>query len=98
MGKKQPHTPRSQIKSALRQLFLRSRERARVLKRDKNICQTCFKKGSVAKGKEVKVQVHHLHGVMWNDMIDFIYKHLLVDPKHMICMCKECHEKEHKEE
>jgi hypothetical protein len=32
MGKKLPYTPRSKVRAALRQLWLRSRERAAALK------------------------------------------------------------------
>lgn len=95
MGKRLPHTPRSRIKSALRQLSLRSRERAAVMKRDKNTCQICGVKGSVAKGREVKIEVHHKNGVEWEELIDFVYKKLLVNPKYMQCVCKECHKGGH---
>jgi len=48
MAKKLPYTPNSRIKSALRQLWLRSRERAKRLKEDKYTCQKCGKKQSRA--------------------------------------------------
>jgi len=48
-------TPASRVKAALRQLSLRSRERAAVIKRDSNTCQVCGKKGSRAKGREIKI-------------------------------------------
>lgn len=92
--KKLSYTPRSRIRSALRQLFLRSKERAAVVKRDKNTCTSCGKKGSVAKGKEVKIEVHHLEHVAWEEMIDMVYERLLVNPDKMICLCKDCHDKE----
>ena len=95
MGKKQPNTPRSQIRSALRQLFLRSRERAKALKNAGNCCEECGKKQSRAKGKEVFVEVHHNNGIEWEQMIDYVYRHLLCEPKHMTVYCKECHDKEH---
>ena len=74
-------TPPSRIKAALRQLSLRSRERAAVIKRDSNTCQVCGKKGSKAKGREIKTCVHHKNGIKWDKIIKFIYKELLVSPK-----------------
>ena len=95
MGKRLPHTPRSRIKSALRQLSLRSRERAATVKRDKNTCVKCGAKGSVAKGKEVKTTVHHKNGIKWDRIIEFIYKELLVPPEQQEVQCKDCHDKYH---
>ncbi len=95
MPKKLPYTPNSRIKSMCRQLFLRSREHAAVLKRDKYTCQTCGKKKSVAKGKEVKVQVHHRNNITnWQEIYDTIRKHLLCDPAEMEVLCKGCHDLE----
>lgn len=98
MGKKTEYTPRSQIRSALRQAWLRSRERSRTLKRDEYTCQSCNKKQSKRKGKEVKVSVHHKNGVgNWDKIIDAIYKELLCHPDNLITLCDECHNKqEHK--
>jgi hypothetical protein len=50
----------------------------------------------VAKGKELKLEVHHLDGIEWEKMIDYVYRHLLCDPKRLEVMCKKCHEEEHK--
>ena len=94
MAKKQERTPKSRIRSTLRQLFLRSRERASVIKRDKNTCQECGKKGSVAKGREIKIEVHHLTPIEWENIFAYIYRHLLTEPKDMLCLCKDCHKKE----
>jgi 5-methylcytosine-specific restriction endonuclease McrA len=93
MGKKLPNTPKSQIVHALRLLWLRSRERAAVIKRDGNCCQECGKKGSTAKGREVYIEVHHLNGISWDKMVEYIYRHLLVNPKDAVALCKECHHK-----
>ena len=96
MGKKLPHTPNSRIKSALHQLWLRSRERASALKRDKYTCQSCERKQSTAKGKEFKVQVHHVDGVKWDEMIKYIRERLLVNPEDMTTLCRECHDLIHR--
>lgn len=96
MSKKDPkRTPKSKIKAALRQLFLRSRERGYTIKRDKYTCQKCGVKQSKAKGKEVSVQVHHLRGIRWNEMFEYIYQELLCCPELMITICSACHDKEH---
>lgn len=95
MSKRQPTTPKSQVRSALRQVWLRSRERAAALKREGNTCECCGKKASVAKGKECKLEVHHLNGIEWQNIIDYIYRHILVDPSQLQVMCKSCHEEEH---
>lgn len=93
MGKKLPYTPRSKIRSAIRQIWLRSRERAAALKRDKYTCQKCGVKQSKAKGKEQKILVHHINGVQWEDMIDIVYEKILVNPKELETLCPECHDK-----
>ena len=92
---KSSQTPKSQIKSALRQLWLRSRERGAAVKRDENTCQKCGKKNSRAKGKEVYVEVHHLEGISnWDEIYEAIYKNLLTDADKLVCLCKECHDQE----
>ena len=98
MGKRLEYTPNSQIKSALRRLFLRSRERASRLKMDGYTCQRCGVKQSRKKGAAVKVEVHHVENINWLDIIAYIRKTLLVDPEKMTTRCIPCHKKEHKEE
>jgi len=95
MGKKLPTTPRSKVRAAIRQLWLRSRERAAALKRDGYCCQHCGVKQSKAKGKEQRVEVHHLDGIEWENIIDYIFRHVLIDPKGLETICPACHEKEH---
>lgn len=97
MSRKQARTPRSKVRAALRLLYLRSRERAAAIKRENGCCEGCGKKQSRAKGREVKIEVHHLNGIEWEQMIDYIYRHLLCEPKHLAVYCKECHEAEHTE-
>ena len=93
MPKKLPYTPNSQIRAALRRLWLRSRERAAALKRDKNTCQHCGAKQSVAKGREVKVEVHHTRGGIenWELIFSVIRQELLCDPELLETLCVECH-------
>ena len=93
---KKPITPRSQVRSAIRKIFLRSRERAAALKRDNYTCQGCGSKQSRAKGKEIYVEVHHTYGIgRWSAVIDLIYQEILCHPDGMTTLCKHCHEDEH---
>ena len=95
MGKRLPYTPNSKIKSALRQLFLRSRERASALKRDEYTCQQCGAKQSRKKGMEVKVEVHHKEGVLnWDELYGVIREYLLCNPEGLETLCKSCHKHE----
>ena len=92
MGRKKPNTPRSRVKSALRQLWMRSRERARALKSTGYRCTECNVKQSMAKGKVVKMEVHHLTPIEWEDLIDLVFERLLNVPQ--IPLCKPCHKLE----
>ena len=93
---KNDKTPRSRIKSALKQLWLRSRERGYAIKRDQYTCQACNKKQTMKKGEELKVEVHHRNGIdVWDEIIDLIYKKMLCDPKHLETLCKGCHKHTH---
>ena len=89
-----PKTPDSRIRSTLRSLFLRSKERAEVLKRCGYTCVQCGKKQSVAKGREVKVEVHHRSGIDWAGLFDDIRRRLL-NADDMEVLCKDCHRREH---
>jgi predicted HNH restriction endonuclease len=88
---KKPITPRSRIVSAIRNLWLRSRERAAVLKRDGYTCQVCMRKQSKKTG--VKVQVHHRDGIDWQGIAELIRERVL-NPE-QITLCEECHAKQH---
>jgi 5-methylcytosine-specific restriction endonuclease McrA len=97
MGKKNPiQTPRSKVRAAIRQVWLRSRERAAAIKRDNYTCQCCGRKQSKAKGKEFAVQVHHKELIVnWEAVIDAVYEHILCHPDGLETLCRECHDKEH---
>ena len=95
MGKRLATTPRSRIRNALRQMWLRSRERAAAIKRENNTCQECHRKGSVAKGKEVKIVAHHTNGIDWDGIVDLIIERVLQTPEDYTILCKECHKKTH---
>jgi hypothetical protein len=83
------------VRAALRQLFLRSRERAAALKAAKNCCAKCGAKASKKQGHEVKVQVHHLQGIgNWDKIIGLIFEELLCDPKYLQVLCVACHDVE----
>jgi 5-methylcytosine-specific restriction endonuclease McrA len=94
MGKKLPYTPTSRIRSSIRQLWLRSRERSSAIRREHNTCQRCGNKGSIAKGREVPIEVHHINGIEWEEVIKYIRDKVLVDPEGLEVLCKECHKKE----
>ena len=98
MGKRQPNTPRSRIRSAVRQLWLRSRERAKVLKDAGYRCSNCNIKQTRAgkdKTKWVYIEVHHESLIdIWKEIIDLISEKILESKQ--ICMCKDCHKKLHK--
>ena len=98
MPLKSKFTPNSQIRAALRRLFLRSRERAAALKRDRYTCQDCGAKQSRAKGKEVYVQVHHKGGgiLNWDELFKAVRKYLLCNSDELETVCKECHKKKEK--
>jgi len=97
MGKKLPYTPNGIIKNALRQVWLRSRERAAAMKREGYCCERCHVKQSVAKGKEQKMQVHHKNGIDWDGLAELVRDRLLPDPKDLEVICPDCHDKEHAE-
>ena len=93
MAKKLPYTPNSRIRSALRVLWMRSRERAAAMRQTDYRCAYCGVKQSAAKGREVKLQVHHIDGVDWDGIFDQIRKRLLHDPSRLAPVCKACHER-----
>jgi predicted HNH restriction endonuclease len=99
MAKKNPaKTPRSKVTAALRRLFLRSRERNFTLKTSGYRCECCGVKQSKAKGREVKVEVHHKSGIKnWAEIIDAIFSTVL-NLTDLQILCETCHKKKHAEE
>ena len=89
--KKKPITTNTMIRSALRRLFLRSRERAQAMKDAKYTCAKCGAKQSRAKGREVYVEAHHLDGVHWDGIFDEIRARLLHPANEYQILCKDCH-------
>lgn len=94
--KKTDKTPKSKIVAAIRLLWLRSQERAAAIKRDGYACQRCGAKQSKAKGREVKVEVHHIDGIEWYDVANIIAERILQTPDRLMTLCHECHMLEHK--
>jgi len=87
-------TPRGRIRGYLRQMWLRSRERAEALKRTNYKCEICGVKQSKAKGKEQKIEVHHREGTdNINQIVDLIMDKLLCDPDKLQPLCPICHDK-----
>jgi len=93
MGRRSLTTPRGRIKSAIRQLWLRSRERAKALKDAGYKCQRCDIKQSRAKGREIYLNVHHKHGIDWDGVVDLIIARVLAGELEVLCV--ECHGTEH---
>lgn len=91
-------TTRGMIRNRLRQLWMMSRERSTALKRSKYCCEKCGVKQSVAKGREQKIEVHHVCGrIDWEDLIDMYIDRVLETPGGLMSLCPECHKKEHTE-
>jgi len=95
MSNRLPYTPNGKIRQAIRQVWLRSRERAARLKMDKYTCQVCGKKQSKAKGREVAVHVHHLTPIDWDGLAADIRARVLHDPSKLQTLCEACHKAAH---
>ena len=95
MAKKLPITPTFRIRSKLSMLFTQSRERAAAVKRTGNCCERCGQKGSRAKGREVKIDVHHKNPTDYKKLIDMVRELLLVSPDDLEVLCRECHVEHH---
>jgi len=93
MSRKKPNTPRSRVKNAIRLLWMRSRERAAALKKHDYRCVDCGIKQSMAKDKEVKIEVHHEPQIDWTGIVQLIFDRILNVPQYPLC--KDCHKKKH---
>jgi 5-methylcytosine-specific restriction endonuclease McrA len=89
MGKKLPYTPKSRIASWIRRGWTQSRERAKIIKEANYTCNQCGRKQSRAKGKIVKIEVHHIDKINWENVIRIIREEVLDKPQEVLC--KECH-------
>jgi len=76
-------------------IWLRSRERSAALKREKYRCERCHVKQSKAKGREVKIEVHHRDGTDRAGIVDIIVERMLQTPDKFEVLCVPCHDKEH---
>ena len=95
LGNRLPYTPTSKIRAMARQLWLRSRERAAALKAAGYRCQECGAKQSKAKGREVKLNVHHIDGIKgWEKVFAVIRAEILCPPDRLRVLCEACHLKE----
>ena len=88
------------IRSLLRRAWLRSPERAQALKDSGYRCTNCGCKQSKAKGKEQKIEVHHLLPVMkdkewFSEVCDKLRERLFVPPSKLEPLCPDCHKDTH---
>jgi predicted HNH restriction endonuclease len=93
MGTKLPYTPNSKIRQAVRLLWMRSRERSAALRAHGYCCAHCGVKQSAAKGREVKLDVHHIDGVDWSGFCDEVRRRILHKPERLLPLCESCHDK-----
>lgn len=91
MKKNTSKTTDSRIKSALRRLWLYSRERSTALKTAKYTCECCGKKKSTV----VKLNVHHTNEIDWKKIYKYLRQKLLCNPKQLEVLCVECHKEHH---
>ncbi len=89
-------TPLAYIRAVIRRhIWLKSRERAKVLKRDNYTCVKCHVKQTKKKGQERFVIVHHKYGINWKRILETIREEVLQDESRLITLCPKCHEEEH---
>jgi len=88
---RKPITPRSKLVSALRRIWLYSRERSYAIKLQDHKCNECGNRESKKVGNEIKLEVHHINGINWDKIINPIYKYLLTKPNKLQVLCKDCH-------
>lgn len=96
MKKRMDYTPNSRIVNAIRTMWLRSRERNMAGKLADWTCNRCGVRKTAAKGREVKVQVHHKNGIDWAGIAGLIRERVLQTPADYEVLCEKCHAEEHK--
>jgi hypothetical protein len=92
MAKRLPYTPKSRIQNWIRRGWTQSRENAKVRKDANYSCSQCGKKQSRAKGKVVKIEVHHIDEINWENVIRVVREEVLDKPQ--IVLCYDCHKAE----
>ena len=100
LNRRKDATPHSRIRSALRQVWLRSRERAAALKSAGHSCERCGVKGrakDTRNGPRQVLNVHHKDGIDWDGLTELIARRILHHPDRLEVLCPECHDKEHAE-
>ena len=89
-------TSDAQIKSWLHRMWLSSVERRTALKNAGYRCEECDAKQTMAKGQELKLDVHHKHGhVNWQKIFEVIRAELLVPAEELSPLCPPCHDNKH---
>ena len=97
--KKKPPALKSRIRSALRRVWLYSPEYRDAKRYYNNTCAECGRKGTAAKGREVKTQLHHIGGMPeLPGLIDEIIRVMYPPVEGYEVLCKECHKLLHKKE
>ena len=91
MGKRLTYTPNGILKNALRKLWKRSRERSTALKKTGYKCSKCGEKQTMAKGKELVLEVHHLKPINWDRIFKVLREELLPEQKYLKVECPFCH-------
>ena len=76
-------TTNTQIRAAIRRLWLRCRERDRA--------KATMKECAICKAIE-ELEIHHINGIDWDRLFEAIREEILND--NLICLCKECHKSE----
>ena len=100
MKTKKPTTvrsTRSQVRSALKRMWMVSPERRAALKASGYCCEDCGVKASKAKGREQVIEVHHKDGANLEKVIDAVFEYLLHEHTRLSSRCPDCHNKFHPE-
>ena len=96
MPKERPRrTPDAPLRSWLRRIWMKCNEKAYANKREGYCCEHCGAKNSRAKGKEVRVIIHHKKLINWDKIFRVLRRELLVSPDQLTALCDDCHKAEH---